>query len=608
MAVNEKVGIDIEVKTGSLRTQLREATQEFIKLQESGTATAKEINNAAKRAADLKERISDAKDTIAAFNPEAKFKAFGQVVQGVAGAFAATQGAMALLGVEGEEVNKTLLKVQGALALSEGLNTVLSLQDAFGNLSNRVRESSLFIGANSVVTSTAGKIFKIFGAEVVTTSLAFRGLKLAIASTGIGLLVVALGEVVTQFQKFSNGAKEAEEAQKKLNEEIIKGAQAQKEGEKDSLKRQEELELARAKRKGASEAELFAIQDKYARLAIKSQERYFAEIKGKGKEADDAEKELKNLKSKRDTDLINNETALILKNKENQTKANQEALAQQQKDFDEFIANNQKRQDRLFELQKLGGSEYEKKVADLKAQYEADLKLFSDSESAKAFAKKQFDEAVFEASKEEKERLRGLDDKYADKKIKDLEKEGDKQRDSTAKTFSMITATMNKSLKKQADDEVKIRKLTEDEKLSIISGSVQMGIKIAGEGTVVGKALAIADATINTYVGASRALKDLPAPFSFIAAATTIASGLMTVQQILQTPIPSSAGVSDTSGGGSIGGAPPMTPRPQMTAPTELGATSLNTISNVVARAYVVESDITTSQQRISRIQNAARF
>jgi len=42
--------------------------------------------------------------------------------------------------------------------------------------------------------------------------------------------------------------------------------------------------------------------------------------------------------------------------------------------------------------------------------------------------------------------------------------------------------------------------------------------------------------------------------------------------------------------------------------PTTLDSRSLNTISNVVARAYVVESDITGSQQRIKRIENAARF
>jgi hypothetical protein len=41
---------------------------------------------------------------------------------------------------------------------------------------------------------------------------------------------------------------------------------------------------------------------------------------------------------------------------------------------------------------------------------------------------------------------------------------------------------------------------------------------------------------------------------------------------------------------------------------TRLDQQSLNTISNVVARAYVVESDISGVTKRISRIENAARI
>jgi hypothetical protein len=41
---------------------------------------------------------------------------------------------------------------------------------------------------------------------------------------------------------------------------------------------------------------------------------------------------------------------------------------------------------------------------------------------------------------------------------------------------------------------------------------------------------------------------------------------------------------------------------------TTLDQRSLNTISNVVARAYVVESDISGVTKRISRIENAARI
>jgi hypothetical protein len=607
MAVNETVALSVTADTRTLRTQLREATQDFLKLQASGKATASEINQAAKRAAELKERISDAKDTIAAFNPEAKFKAFGQVIQGVAGAFAATQGALALVGVEGEEVQKTLLKVQGALALSEGLNTVLGLGDAFSNLSNRVKESSAFVATNGVVTNVAGKIFKIFGLEVQATSLAFRGLKLAIAATGIGLLVVALGEAVTAFQNFSNRAADAKKAQEELNKSIIKGAETQREGERDSLKRQEENDIAKAKRRGASEAELFAIQDKFARLNIRAQERFALEVKGKGKEADDAEKELKTLKSKRDTDLINNQTSLIVKAREAQLKATQENLAKTTQAEEAFATENEKRITRLFELQKQGLDETDTKLFNLKNQYEQDLKLFADNEVLKARLTEQYEKERFKIKRESVKK----DEKAGEAEFKKFEKRIDKENASRIKLENMLNKAVTNSIKTQAEEQVVIKKLTEDQKLAIIQQAFSVAIKIAGEGTVVGKALAIADATINTYVGASRALKDYPAPFSFIAAATTIAQGLLTVNSIINTKVPSGAGVSDSSGGASLpsaGPGAPLAPRAAEPTATTLDQRSLNSISNVVSRAYVVESDITGSQQRISRIEKAARF
>ena len=169
---------------------------------------------------------------------------------------------------------------------------------------------------------------------------------------------------------------------------------------------------------------------------------------------------------------------------------------------------------------------------------------------------------------------------------------------------------MDKSIKENSKFEIELERRKQDEKLGIVSNALRTGMQLAGEGTVAGKALGIADATINTYVGASRALKDYPAPFNFIAAAATIAQGLLTVNSIINTPLPSMPGVSDTSGGG--GGArlsaAPVPPSFTPNAPTALDQTSLNAIGNVAARAYVVESDITGSQKRIRRIENSARI
>jgi hypothetical protein len=605
MATNEKVGIELVADTRSLRTQLREATQELIRLQQSGTATAAEIAKAGKRAGDLKEQLADARAQIDAFNPEAKFKAFSAVIQGVAGAFSAAQGALALLGVEGEDVQKTLLKVQGALALSEGLNTILSLEDGFKNLSLVVQSSSTFIAANAAVTAVASKVFKLFGLEINATSTAFRVLKGAIAATGIGLLVIALGEAVSAFQSFSNSAQEAKKAQEELNKSIEQGAKTQLEGEKESLRRQGELEVAKARRRGASEAEIFAIQDKFARLGIKAQERYYNEVKNIAKVGDEAEKEITKAKATRDTNLINFQTEQVIKGRAAQEKAAQESLARTAQAEEAWATENEKRLARLFDLQKQGLSETDTKLFELRNQYLQDLQLFSDNEVLKARITQQYEEQRFKIKRESVKK----DEKAGEEEFKKFEKRVDKENAQRLKLENMLNKAMTKSIKEQKDQELGITELTEEGKLAIISAAVQTGIRLAGEGTVVGKALGIADATINTYVGASKALATLPPPFSYIAAATTIAQGLMSVNSIINTKVPSGAGVSDTSGGASIPSAPaPIAPRGMEITPTTLDSRSLNTISNVVARAYVVESDITGSQQRIKRIENAARF
>jgi len=228
---NAIVGIKVEGNTKTLRTELKEAIQELARLQNTANASSKEIAQAAKRAGELKDRMQDARATVDAFNPDAKFKAFGQTVVGIAGAFTAVQGAWALVGVESEDVQKTLLKVQGALALSEGLNRVLELKDAFTNLSNQVTNSSFFIKANSIVTAIAGKIMKVFAIEVETTSVAFKALKGAIIATGIGVLVIALGYAVEAFKDFATSAETARKAQQKFNDVAVEGAKRQRDYE-----------------------------------------------------------------------------------------------------------------------------------------------------------------------------------------------------------------------------------------------------------------------------------------------------------------------------------------------------------------------------------------
>lgn len=190
-----------------LRTQLKEAVANVVLMSDKFGATSKEAINAAKRAAELKDRIGDAKTLTDAFNPDAKFKAVASSLAGVAGGFSALQGAMALFGKQNKDVEAALLKVNAAMALSQGLQSVGESIDSFRQLGAVIKSTTAFQTLNNAATQTAVTIQKAFGISVDTTSKSFNFLKGAIVATGVGALVVALGLVINNFDKISNWIK-----------------------------------------------------------------------------------------------------------------------------------------------------------------------------------------------------------------------------------------------------------------------------------------------------------------------------------------------------------------------------------------------------------------
>jgi len=171
----EKVGFEVDVDLGSFRQQLRTAQQDAFRLVDQFGQFSPEAVQAAKRVAELRDKIGDTNSLIKAFNPDQKFAAFSQALRSVTGGFAAAQGAMALFGKQSEEVQQQLLKVQAALALSEGLNSFLD--DGIQGFKN------------------LGSVIK---GQVVA---AFTTLKGAIAATGIGLAAVAVASLIANWEK-----------------------------------------------------------------------------------------------------------------------------------------------------------------------------------------------------------------------------------------------------------------------------------------------------------------------------------------------------------------------------------------------------------------------
>jgi hypothetical protein len=177
----------------SFREQLREASKDVINMSEKFGATSNEAINAAKKVAELRDRIGDAKALTDAYNPDAKFKSLTSSLSGVAGGFGAVQGAMALFGAESDNVQKTLLKVQSAMALSQGLQAIGESIDSFKILASVIRT------------------------QVVA---AFATLRSAIISTGVLALVAGVGYLISKIIEWTDTTKSAKEAQDALNKSL----------------------------------------------------------------------------------------------------------------------------------------------------------------------------------------------------------------------------------------------------------------------------------------------------------------------------------------------------------------------------------------------------
>jgi len=197
MAEKRTIELEVQDNSKSLKAQYREAVQELQKISQAYGETSEQAVKAAKAAADLKDQIEFSKDLVGAFNPDAKFDALTKSFGGVLDGFQAVEGGLALIGVEGEAVQETMLKVQSAMALSQGIQGLMS----------------------------AGDSFKQLGAVAKT---ALSGIRSGIAATGIGALVVALGTVVAYWDDIKEAVTGVNAEQEKYIASLDKDIESQK--------------------------------------------------------------------------------------------------------------------------------------------------------------------------------------------------------------------------------------------------------------------------------------------------------------------------------------------------------------------------------------------
>jgi hypothetical protein len=194
MAEKRTIELEIQDNSKSLKQQYREAVKELQAVSEQYGNTSKEAAAAAQKAAELKDQIAFSKDLVEGFNPDAKFKAVEGAINGVLNGFQAFEGGLALVGVESDDLQKTMVRLQGVMALTQGINGVLEAGDAFDVLKTKIKDTAISQSLLTVATT-------VYNTVVGTTTGGMKALRIAMLSTGIGALVVGIGLLIANFDK-----------------------------------------------------------------------------------------------------------------------------------------------------------------------------------------------------------------------------------------------------------------------------------------------------------------------------------------------------------------------------------------------------------------------
>ena len=617
MAENLDLNVNVntnqaEQSLATLKDQLKQAQDEVVILSNKFGANSVQAIEAAKRAAGIKDTIQDANKLIQTFNPDEKFKALTASLSGVAGGFAAVQGAMGLFGSESKDLEKTLVKVQSALALTQGIQ-------AIGQ------------GIES---------FKLLGVVIKTQVVAaFSTLRTAIIATGYGALVVGIGLLIANFEKvkkvindlfpnlgeFADKVKlivqgitdfvgitsqakrnaealtEATNAYIKSADRIIKELESQNGKEKEiyDAKRdriQKQLSLI----KGATAEELQSIADLNTEIKILDNQ----EAKRKKQKADEDEAARK----KEEADLIAANEAKI-KAAEEYEKFDTE-LQQRLMELDEEKANK-KRELAYQEMQNLiTDIDYENDLLD--NDFEADQQRLANKEAYLAEQKAielsnlELDENQrFEIITKYANLERQLDKEITDSKIQQRAAELKADEELQEAKYQIAQAGLG-LLASLAGDNEKLANI-----IFAISKALEIGRIIS---TTAG---AIAQVNANTASIPALIPPGAPNP-AFVAAAAIGAKKIATLKIGAAASIATiaaasiakfkSGSASSVQGGSEVTAQAPIIPQLPTPQTTNISRQSINDLGNQAVRAYVIETDVTGNQQRMAAIRQRARF
>lgn len=548
----------------------------------------------------------------------ARFEKFNNVSRSIIGSFDLVEGGLKAIGVESEEVNALMDTMQGAMMLTNGLNSVKEGVQAFNAL------------RTSVTTATAAQT--ALNAVMMANPIGIIVAGVAALVAGITALVVVMGKNREEEKLLQQQF----EATNKVIEDRISA---------------QELEIQLMEARGEAQENILAQEKAYAETNLQTTKDRIALIE---KELEDTgvmrfkkkkilREQLEDLKDtlKEQEQAVKNANNAILiyetKTQREQTENERTAAKERERIAKEEADNKLKEHERycetlktqynnlLEQLRTYRMTAYEKEVDETAKKYEQDKQLLKDA----------YDNGIIKTNEEYYQKLLELREKFnydmGMLQAEQIANEGN---------AAQVVADNTKKTTEETGDEVetlgdKLKSLTNvtDKQFDSITGGLNlMGSafgqasqllntlaaqqdKTSEEGFEASKKMSIAAATMQMLQGVVAAWTSsmsLPMPIGAITAgimtASTLAMGAVQIANIKKQTF---EGADKGGGSATAPSVPPINTAALLSSPinytTEVkGATAEESIMDT--RVYVVESDITDTVKKVQTVESESTY
>ena len=243
----------VETKTKSLKTQLKEMKA----LLASGTLDSQAFSKLSAEAGALQDQIGDVNEQVKNLASDSqKLDGLISITQGIVGGFAAVQGVTALVGDENEDLQKTMVKLQGAMSALAGIQAVANSLNKTSAATTTFQAIQLRV-LNFVEAQRAASL-QYTTVAMQRATFAARMFGAALATLGIGALIAGVVYLIPKITEWVTGSEAATKAQDELTD-AIDASNSALESYNKNIDFTTKLAISFAKRQGKSAEEIAKI-------------------------------------------------------------------------------------------------------------------------------------------------------------------------------------------------------------------------------------------------------------------------------------------------------------------------------------------------------------